>query len=254
MNKMWVIIAGSGSLVLIILLIGIRFFMQSQPVGRSATQTATERNIQQQISNASSVEERISVLEEAILDLASQVGSIKTMVETGSTTTTSSTNRVSSLGNITVLERQITDLQQQITQLKSPFPISTTQSTTESKSAVYIPLGMNTEGMMTNKDWAGVDTLLVSLDPSDFPGYVSIQLEVTMKLSAIAGTGYAQLFNVSDNSAVSSTQVSMSADKYTLVSSGKGKLANGTKTYQLQVKTSEGYPIYIGTAKIKVNF
>ena len=80
-----------------------------------------------------------------------------------------------------------------------------------------------------------------------------MNLEVVFRLIESSGVGSVRLFNATDNSVVSSSQVDTSSSTYVLQSSSSFKLATGTKTYKLQVKIT-GKEMYIQSARLKVTF
>ncbi len=186
---------------------------------------------------------RLRDLEEAVALLTKKVTSITPAPSNSGANYTSSYSDT----QIKSLQDTVVNLQKQIDDLKSS---STT--TTGSKADIYIPLGSG--GSSTAQDWSTLEGYQVSLDPADYPGYKSMQLEVNAKLAQSTGTGYVRLYNVTGGSAVSSSDASTGASTYTLATSGAFTLPAGSKTYQLQLKTSQGFELYIQSARIKVNF
>lgn len=239
--------------VVIVVVIGglvyLRFFRQSQIQSRPLVGSTGAVSLQDEISNAGSVEERVHILETAILDIAKQLGNLKSTVEKQKGSGGGS-KLVSVDQSAADLQSKIDNLQQQITVLKqsSPSPQSI------SKVPIYIPLGSGGEPIGTT-GWSNADGYRVSINSADYPGYSSIQLEISLSIAQLVGTQNAQLFNITDNLAVSNTQISgNAASGYTLLTSGKGQLSNGVKTYQLQIYSSQGYGISIREARIKINF
>lgn len=238
------------ALIVVVIVGGLlyfRFFRQVQNLSKPVVDRTTSTELlQNEISNADSVEEKEQILEAAILDLAKQLGNLKAVVERQTPIASGSANV-----EIAALQAKVDSLQQQIKQLPTT---TTSTSTTTSKSPRYIPLGSGGDPI-GDRNWFLVDGYQVVINSADYPGYSSIQLEISLKLSQNVGTANAQLFNVIDHVAVSSTQVSTtSSTSYTLLSSGNGQLAAGTKTYQLQIQATEGYPVYYQGARIKINF
>ena len=147
---------------------------------------------------------------------------------------------------IKTLEASLTELKERVTSLEdaTPAPASTTSSSTG-----YIPLGSG--GQISDTNWVSLNTFQISLDPSQYPGYKNMQLEVNMRLNQPGGTLYARLY--SSGSAVSSEATTTSTTSATS-SSQTFTLSSGSKTYILQAKTSDGTLGFLDTARIRVNF
>ncbi|KKR80209.1 MAG: hypothetical protein UU73_C0005G0035 [Candidatus Daviesbacteria bacterium GW2011_GWA1_41_61] len=145
------------------------------------------------------------------------------------------------------LERTVADLQLQVNDLKEP---KDTVSTT--KAPLYIPLG--TGGASSALDWTAVDALQITLDPADYPGYKSMQLEVSLRVFQGNGKAYARIYNSDDKLALLPSEVSVTTESYSWVNSQGFILTSGKKIYKLQLKTNTGYEAGIQNARIKVNF
>lgn len=149
---------------------------------------------------------------------------------------------------VSILEGTIAELKARISALeKAPAA----PATSGSKSTVYIPLGSG--GQTSDQSWASLNTFQINLDPSQYPDYKSMQLEVNMRLNQPGGTLYARLYNSSGGSAVSSEISTTSTSSQVLTSSGF-TLSAGSKTYVLQAKTADGSPGFLDYARIKVSF
>lgn len=188
------------------------------------------------------LEDRVKALEDTINKLVPQVNNLKAQgPQTQSSTSLDS--RVSTVeGVVTELKARVSALEK-----NSPAPLPT-----GSKYPLYIPLG-SSGGPWGNQDWNTVNEYEASVNPDNYSGYSGMQLEVNFRLIEAAGTGYARLFNVSDNSSVAS-EVSTTSTAYGLHTSSTFKLPSGTKTYRLQVKSTQGKDLYVQSARIKVNF
>ena len=148
---------------------------------------------------------------------------------------------------IAALETVINDLRIKVANLEK----SSSTQTSSSKSTVYIPLGSG--GYWGNTDWYSLAEYEISLDPNNYPGYSGMQLEVIFRLAEASGTGYVRLFNITDNSAISS-ELFTTSTTFGLQTSSSFKLSSGTKVYKLQIKSSGGKDLYIQSARIKVSF
>ena len=148
---------------------------------------------------------------------------------------------------LNTLEAQVTELKSRVSALEKATPAPQTAS----QSVIYIPLGAG--GVWTNTDWQSLPEYEISLNPDNFPNYSGMTIEATFRLDDPSGTASVRLYNMTDSSATSS-QLDSTSTTYTLKSSSSFKLASGTKTYRLQVKSSGGKNLFIQTARIKVNF
>lgn len=184
-----------------------------------------------------SLEDRIKSLEETVVKLVSQNN------KTASTPAPSGALD-SRLDNA---EAAVTELKARVSALEkaTPAPVSA------SKSTLYIPMGAG--GSYSNLDWVSLNEYEVSLNPDNYPGYTGMVLEVNFRLVDPTGTGYARLYNVTDGSAISS-ELTTTSSTFGVQTSSSFKLATGTKTYRLQVKSSIGKELVLQSVRIKVNF
>ncbi len=214
--------------------------------------------------SAQSTDAQINDLKQSLLFLAQEVGTIRS-AESSAITSTSGTSRVASQnlsGNLSTsadliiriksLEDKISVLEQKVgTSKSSPAPSNST-STTPALKVQYIPIAASS----TSNDQSGstLDTSEISLDPSEFPGYTSIQLEVVMKQAEAVGEATVSLFNYTDGVTISNSSITTANTAYTTYSSQGVKLSSGRKTYRLWAKSSQGYTVYIQSARLKVNY
>lgn len=186
-----------------------------------------------------SLDDRVKSLEDIINKLVPQVNSLKQPV--GSQVPAVLDSRVSTL------EAAVVDLKARVSALEK----NTTVQTASTKLATsYIPLGSGGGG--GDKGWYSLSSYGATIDPAEYPGYTSIQLEVNFRLSQKSGIAYARFYNSTDNSA--KEQVSTTADVFNWQTSTGFTLPAGKKSYTLQIKSSEGVEIEIHSARIKVNF
>lgn len=182
-------------------------------------------------------EEKIKTLEEAIDKLAVEINSLK-----------SNSNSVGS--KVSDLEAQDTDLKARVSALEKATPAPAASS---SQSTVYIPLGSG-GGPWANQNWYSTPEYTFSLDPANYPNYKAMYLEATFRMIEKAGTASIRLYNSTDSSAISTSQVDTTSDSFSTVSSSSFTLPSGSKTYALQIKSTEGKNLYLQTARIKVSF
>ena len=187
------------------------------------------------------VDQRVKVLEETLVKIASQVNGLKS-----SSTPTQTTGSDSRLSNI---EGSITELKARVSALEkaTQMPVSST-----SKSVIYIPLGSG-GGPWSNTDWYSTPEYQITLDPANYPGYTGMVLEVTFRLVESAGTGSVRLYNASDGN-VASSQVDTTSTAFDVKSTSSFTLSQGSKTYKLQVKSTSNKDLFIQSARIKVSF
>lgn len=183
------------------------------------------------------LEARVKVLEDALIEVVKKVNGLS-----GKDAGDSSIN-----SRLNSIEASITDLKVQVASLGQP-----TTTATSSKPTVYIPLGSG-GGPWGDKDWYTTAEYEIALDTANYPGYKGMILEVTFRLVEAAGTGSVRLYNVTDSSAVSA-QLDTTSTSFSLKTSSSFTLPQGSKTYKLQVKSSQGTNLYIQFARIKVNF
>lgn len=207
----------------------------NNPVG---TQTEAPIEVPKTLPQAG-LEDRVKALEDLASKLVSAVNSLK-----GSTSQSKSSSSDTKLND---LDASITELKARISALEKATPAPVT--TTTGKSTVYIPLGSGGQ-INSGTDWVSLSTFQATVDPSSYPEYKSMQLEVNMRLNQPGGTLYARL---NSNGSIDSSQVSSTSTSSTLVTSGNFTVS-GSKTYTLQAKSSDGTQVFIDTARIKVNF
>ena len=160
------------------------------------------------------------------------------------------TPQIGSDPKITKLENTIAELLGRIKELESkPTP---TPTSSINKSPVYIPLGPGDS--ISSVNWSTASVPIITIDPADYPGYTSMQLEVTFQIYQGNGTAYARLYAYNDGTSILSSEVSTTSASYTTVTSGTFQLSGGKKSYKLQQKSTTGFSTNVQFARIKVNF
>lgn len=160
--------------------------------------------------------------------------------------------------HVSLLEKTIQVLQKRVDNLEKLNKItnstasSSASPTISKKAPVYISLGSETSA--TSQTYVSQDGFGASLDPAEFEGYTSIQLEVFLKVPALVGTAYARLYNSTDSKEVSSSEISTKVGDYTLLTSGNFTLPAGKKSYFLQLKSTESQAVYAKNPRLKINF
>lgn len=164
---------------------------------------------------------------------------------------------LSDSSKFSLLESKLAVLQRRVETLEKGSGTSTTtqssnNSTQTSKPPLYIPLGSG--GSFTDRVYANFGGYIASIDSSNYTGYTSMQLEVSMRLNQPGEKVKARMFNSTDSSAISNSEVSTTQTTYTLLTSGNFTLPSGSKNYQLQVQSTDGVETFVQTARIKVNY
>lgn len=235
-------------LVPILIIAGLgywRFVASSQNVATSPqaseqTQDSVSVEVPKTLPGAT-LEDRVKSLEDTLTKLVPQINNLKP-----GTTQIASSGSLDS--RLTAAESAITDLKARVSALEKATPAPVASS---SKTTIYLPLGSG--GTVASTDWTTLNTFQINLDPSQYPGYSSMQLEVNMRLNQPGGTLYARLYNSSSGTATSS-EVSSTSTSSSVFSSSTFTLPTGSKTYVLQAKTSDSSQAFLDTARIKVNF
>ncbi|MBI2019504.1 hypothetical protein HYS95_02475 [Candidatus Daviesbacteria bacterium] len=233
-------------LIPILILGGLWYFRfsagKSNPVTSLITQEKEEEvsvEVPKTVPGATT-EERVQSLEDTLTKLVPQVNALKSG---GSQSSSSNDSKIAEI------EAVITDLKVRVAALEKATPAPVAAS--GSKYPLYIPLGSG--GTVATNSWTNLSTFQISLDPDQYKGYTSMQLEVNMRLNQPGGTLYAQLVNNSSGSTVSSA-ISTTSTNSSIVTSSTFTLGSGNQTYVLQAKTSDATQGFLDTARIKVNF
>lgn len=233
-------------LIPILILAGLGYWRYSADKQSLVTPNVTEQDqesveVPKTLPNAT-VEDRVKSLEDTIAKLVPQVNSLKA--------STSPNGLSASLDSrLTNLESAVTELKARVSTLEKATPAPAAAS--GSKATIYIPLGSG--GTVASVDWSSLNSFQINLDPAQYPGYSSMQLEVNMRLNQPGGTLYARLYNTTSGTATSS-EVSSTSTVSSISASLTFTLPTGSKTYVLQAKTSDGTQGFLDTARIKVNF
>lgn len=193
--------------------------------------------------------ERLTALEIAVATLKNQFQApAPAKSESGTTSTPAGTDVDLRLK---ALETAVNDIRQRLGQSQSASTPVPAQTSTK-KTPVYIPLG--TGGTTTDQGGEVLSLFEASINPDDYSGYSGMQLEVNLRMTQVAGTAYARLYNFTDSQSIAASEVSTTSDKSTWVTSSNFKLTGGQKTYRLWAKSSQGFKTEIQSARLKVNF
>lgn len=233
------------AVIIILILGGLGYyrFVASKPV-LTTPQTGQENSQQLPLEvpknlPQATLDDRVKSLEDVVSKLVTQVNSLKSPISQSST---------SSDTRLAAVESAITELKVRVSALEkaTPAPVSS------GKSTVYIPLGGG-GGPWGDQVWNTLTEYQASINPDNYPGYSSMQLEANFRLIESAGTGSVRLYNVTDGSSIS-PQLDTTSTSYAVQTSGTFKLPSGQKTYTIQVQTTQGKSLFVQNARIKVNF
>lgn len=148
------------------------------------------------------------------------------------------------------VETAVADLKARVSALEKTTPAPVISQV--SKYPLYIPLGSG-GGPWTDQTWNTLSEYQVAINPDNYPGYSSMQLEANFRLTETAGTGSVRLYNVTDSSSISS-QLDTTSASFGTQTSSTFKLPSGQKTYTIQVQSTQGKTLFVQSARIKVNF
>jgi len=154
---------------------------------------------------------------------------------------------LSTESRIDKLERSVSDLKIRVSTLEDDKQVPA-----GSRLPVYIPLGIG--GHTTSIEWVISNALEVTLNPADYPGSTSVQVEVSLKVNDKNSRGYVRLINYTDNSPLVDSEISTNSDSYTWITSNKFNLSPGSKVYRFQLKSQNGVEVSIEDSRIKINF
>lgn len=246
----WPFIVGFVIVFIIGGLLFFRYLLQPQNLSKPVLdKDLTPLGFQNEISDASSDSKRIQVLEQAVLDLAKQIGDLKTKIDNSLGTTTTVTGKTTTTTDLSSLVATVNVLQTEVNLLKQNNP-----TTVESNNSTptYIPLGWF--GTVSSTAWTGVTSQTAIIDTGNYPGYTSAQLEINLQMYQGNGTAYAQLFNSTTGLALLVSQVSSNNQNYTWVTSSPFQLSSGKNTYYIQLYSTTGYAVNLQDARIRINY
>lgn len=150
---------------------------------------------------------------------------------------------------------EVTDLIAKSLPESTSIPVSTsTPKTTSESRVVYIPLGG--EASTQSTDWVDVKNAEVWLDfHGEYGQKAKASWDAFLKVENSNGTAYARLFDVNHGIAVNGSEITVAnTDKFTQVSSGNLSLWNGRNLYRVQIKSLNSFPIYLDSARMKINY
>jgi hypothetical protein len=198
---------------------------------------------------------RTTDLENKIEVLRKQVAALDSVVNKSSKTTTNTTspNNASLQTRIENLESVVAQLQAKSGQTSTTSTNSSSTTTSSSKIPAYI-FSLGSSGSTSELDWTEVTSPTVTINPADYPGASSFQVEGYLSSYQGNGTAYARLYNSNTGQAIAGSDFSTSSGDPGWISSQTFTLPSGKVTYSFQLKTTTGYAAILENARLKVNF
>lgn len=130
----------------------------------------------------------------------------------------------------------------------------TIEKTTTTKNSqpqvIYIPLGGG--GSTISRDWANVGNAEVYLDLNDYPNFSEARFEVFIKVLNGNGKAFARLYDVTHSIGVQGSDIEVTNENFTLVSSGTLNFWQGKNLYRIQIKSLNGYEAAVDSGRIKI--
>ncbi|OGG30525.1 hypothetical protein A3A63_04440 [Candidatus Gottesmanbacteria bacterium RIFCSPLOWO2_01_FULL_46_9] len=113
----------------------------------------------------------------------------------------------------------------------------------------FVPFG---SGSGSSTDWENVPGLETTIDTKNYPELKTVTFEATIRIPTGNQSAYVRLYNVTDKHPVWFSDISTEGGITKLVISSPIALDAGNKTYQVQLKTSLGYPSNIDQSRLRI--
>jgi hypothetical protein len=245
------VILGVIAAVIVGMFVAVRIFILNQNPGLSGKIG--------QITNTQNAEgENMAELARKVEILRKQVGELDSSISKSSKTSTSSSTTTNTVASNASIETRLENLEAAIAQIQAklgqtPSSSANPTSSTTSKVPAYI-LSLGSSGSTTQLDWTAVSSPTITINPSDYPGATSFQLEGYLSSFQGNGTAYARLYNSTTGTSIGNSSISTTSENPTWVSSQTFSLPSGKTTYSFQLKTTTGYTATLENARLKVNF
>lgn len=126
------------------------------------------------------------------------------------------------------------------------------QSQVSAQSSIrefFVPLGT---GSSSSDDWQDISGLRVTLDPANYENLKTVTFEATIRIPTGNEIAYVRLYNVNDKHPVWFSEVSLEGGIPQLLISKPVTLGSGSKTYQIQMKTSLKYPAFLDQSRLHI--
>lgn len=141
--------------------------------------------------------------------------------------------------------------QKQPETISEPAVITTSQ-VSKKTGIVYWPLGGNV--VTSQQDWAYTGGAEAFFNKNDFKGAKTITWEVFLKIKDNNGEANARLYDASNKVVLSDSEIRGGGDTFVLRSSQPLTLLSGNNYYQVQLRSSTGYEVYMEGARFKIEY
>ncbi|MBI5465487.1 hypothetical protein HY946_02665 [Candidatus Gottesmanbacteria bacterium] len=131
----------------------------------------------------------------------------------------------------------------------TPASVNPVVSYTSSVKEFFVPFG---SGSSSAKDWQDVSGLAANVDSTNYPRVKKITFEASIHIPTGNETAYVRLYNSSDKHPVWFSEMSLEGGTAQFLTSQPVSLDSGGKTYQVQMKTSLGYPAILDQARLHI--
>lgn len=140
------------------------------------------------------------------------------------------------------------------TSIRTPTPKveSIPQIQTQTSSSVkefFVPFG---SGSNSSDDWQDVPGLKATLDPINYGSIKTVTFEATIRIPTGNEVAYARLYNTTDKHPVWFSDVSLEGGTPQLLISKPITLDFGSKTYQVQMKTSLKFQAFLDQSRLHI--
>jgi hypothetical protein len=128
-------------------------------------------------------------------------------------------------------------------------PVKPPSNTASAVKEYFIPFG---SGSGNSTDWENIPGLEATINTANYPKLSAVTFEATLRIPTGNQSAYVRLYNVTDKHPVWFSDISTEGGATKLVTSPTITLDPGSKTYQVQLKTSLGYLSNIDQSRLKI--
>lgn len=130
--------------------------------------------------------------------------------------------------------------------------VMTTSPISKKTGTVYWPLGGNI--VTSQQDWSYTGGAEAFFNKNDFIAAKTITWEAFIKIKDNNGEANARLYDASNKVVISESEIRGGGDTFVLRSSIPLTLLEGNNLYQVQLRSSTGYEVYMEGARFKVEY
>ena len=114
---------------------------------------------------------------------------------------------------------------------------------------VYLPI--TGQGSTTNQHWTTIDNSELIFDKSNYPG-AKFGWELYLKSRAGAAIAHVRLYDETHKLGFWESELSSTSDTYRYLYIDNIPIWSGTSTYRIQIKSSNGYDVYVDRARLRI--